>query len=300
VSRTQCGQCSWCLGPGETPRAVVRLVVPRTVEWTQDNHRRDGEGDSLTPDSDIDSGVFSQESGGGGHRQDTTDLDSDDEERRRCQTLEEQLDEDVEEGNNDDDENEGDDEDEREETEEEEDDENECYMDWISRPKIPFTRKVWNRQNGWYRVRRTSMELRLRVENEKNDGKAKSETGREMRAELAMMRLEIAEMLDDTRELGEEDEERDVENDIDEDEFEESEEDAKFVEEDYDEEEENDEESIRRNFHVHYDSEDLYCFYGNSEDDEVTESGEEEAEDEEEKKSETKPSLRLRSDGLEN
>lgn len=295
MSRTQCGACSWCVDTGEA-RVVVRLVVPRTVEWTQERLRREtGEGDSLTPDSDIDSGVFSQESGAGGHRQDTTDLDSDDEERRRCQALEEQLDEDVEEGNNDDDENEGDDEEEREETEEEEDDENECYMDWVSRPKIPFTRKVWNRQNGWYRVRRTSMELRLRVENERNDEKAKSETGREMRAELAMMRLEIAEMLDDTRELGEEDEEQ---NDIDEDEFEESEEDDKYVEEDNDEEEENDEESIRRNFHVHYDSEDLYCFYRNSEDDEVTESGEEEEEDEEE--SETKPSLRLKSDCVEN
>jgi len=52
--------------------------------------------------------------------------------------------------------------------------------------------------------------------------------------------------------------------------------------------------SIRRNFHVHYDSEDLYCFYRNSEDDEVTESGEEEEE------SEAKPSLTLKSDYVKN
>merc|ERR1712107_618506 len=63
----------------------------------------------------------------------------------------------------------------------------------MGRSKTPFTRRIWNRQNGWYRVR--------------NTGAWTASTGqsRDLRAELEVMRREIAEMLDDTRELDERD-----------------------------------------------------------------------------------------------
>merc|ERR1712108_45763 len=62
-----------------------------------------------------------------------------------------------------------------------------------ARPKTPFTRRIWNRQNGWYRVRKPEA------------WSASTNQGRDLRAELEVMRREIAEMLDDTRELDERD-----------------------------------------------------------------------------------------------
>ena len=135
---------------------VVSLLVPQVVNWGEPGVEN---GESLTPDSDIDSGVFSQESGL--TRVDTSDGESEDEQRK-------------EERNNN-------------ANEEEED---ECLL---ARPKTPFTRRIWNRQNGWYRVRKPGA------------WSASTNQGRDLRAELEVMRREIAEMLDDTRELDERD-----------------------------------------------------------------------------------------------
>ena len=120
----------------------------------------EGGGESLTPDSDIDSGVFSQL---GGPRQDTS------------------------------------------ESEEEEEEEGEGEEEEESPPAVPFTRKRWNRQNGWYRVRGPCGPAGRR------DPHGPPGRGacvgpappRDLRAELALMRAEIAQMLTDTRELEE-------------------------------------------------------------------------------------------------
>ena len=139
---------------------MVSLLVPQVANW------REPVAESLTPDSDIDSGVFSQESGP--TRVDTSDGESEEEQRK-----------------------------EKEEEEEEErrradgDEEDECLQ---ARPKTPFTRRIWNRQNGWYRVRKPGAW-----------SASTGNQGRDLRAELEVMRREIAEMLDDTRELDERD-----------------------------------------------------------------------------------------------
>ena len=138
---------------------VVSLLVPQVVNWGQQEDNQVGqvanwgEQESLTPDSDIDSGVFSQESGPP-PRVDSSDGESDEDQRK------------------------------------EEEEEDNCLF---ARSKTPFTRRIWNRQNGWYRVR--------------NPGAWTASTGqgRDLRAELEVMRREIAEMLDDTRELDERD-----------------------------------------------------------------------------------------------
>ena len=135
---------------------VVSLLVPQVVNWGQQEDNQVGqvanwgEQESLTPDSDIDSGVFSQESGPP-PRVDSSDGESDEDQRKE---------------------------------------EDNCLF---ARSKTPFTRRIWNRQNGWYRVR--------------NPGgwTASTDQSRDLRAELEVMRREIAEMLDDTRELDERD-----------------------------------------------------------------------------------------------
>ena len=137
---------------------VVSLLVPQVANWGEPV------AESLTPDSDIDSGVFSQESGP--TRLDTPDVESDEEQRK-----EKDEDEERREGDG----------------AEEED----CLQ---TRPKTPFTRRIWNRQNGWYRVRKPG-----------TWSASTANQGRDLRAELEVMRREIAEMLDDTRELDERD-----------------------------------------------------------------------------------------------
>ena len=171
-------------GDWEDGQLVVSLLVPQGG-WLDHG----GEAESLTPDSDIDSGVFSQESGA------------------RQQSSEGESEEEEEDG------------------------------DLASRPRTPFTRRVWNRQNGWYKVR-------------PNPGAWHSSgQGRDLRAELEQMRREIAEMLDDTRELDERQDSEECSDASEEEEEEEEEEVSNNVEElyyDFDssdsEEEEDDEE----------------------------------------------------------
>ena len=142
---------------------VVSLLVPQVANWGEPV------AESLTPDSDIDSGVFSQESGP--TRVDTSDGESEEEQRKEKEKEERGEEE------------------ERRRADGGEEDES-----LPARPKTPFTRRIWNRQNGWYRVRKP--------------GAWSASTGcqgRDLRAELEVMRREIAEMLDDTRELDERD-----------------------------------------------------------------------------------------------
>jgi len=139
---------------------VVSLLVPQVANWGEPV------AESLTPDSDIDSGVFSQESGP--TRLDTSDVESDEEQRKE---KEENEAEERREGDG--------------------DEEDDCLQ---ARPKTPFTRRIWNRQNGWYRVRKPG-----------SWSASTANQGRDLRAELEVMRREIAEMLDDTRELDERD-----------------------------------------------------------------------------------------------
>lgn len=127
--------------------------------------------------------------------------------------------------------------------------------------RVPFIRKVWNRQNGWYRVR---SEPPLPYHDTRRHPQNIKDT-------LAMMKLEIAEMLDDTRDLEEgrnyhsslnnsDDEEEIVrkEEDVDEEEDEDIDEEEEF-EEDGDDDEEEEEEELE--------DEELYYNYVSSEDD---------------------------------
>ena len=136
----------------------MSLLVPQVANWGEPVGH-----ESLTPDSDIDSGVFSQENGL--TRVDTSDGESEEEQRKEKE---------VEDG--------------RREVGDEEDE------GMPARPKTPFTRRIWNRQNGWYRVRKPGAW-----------SASSTNQGRDLRAELEVMRREIAEMLDDTRELDERD-----------------------------------------------------------------------------------------------
>jgi len=224
----------------QVPRVLQVPQVPQVANWGEPVGH-----ESLTPDSDIDSGLFSQESGL--TRVDTSDGESEEEQRK------EKEEEDVEEG--------------RREVGDEEDE------GMPARPKTPFTRRIWNRQNGWYRVRTPGTTW---------SAASSTNQGRDLRAELEVMRREIAEMLDDTRELDERDnsDSRDCSETSEEDEEEqyrkvdngdiygEEEEEVEEVEEQEEEETEDDDEEEEGDRELYYD------FESSDENDEVEEEGE--------------------------